>query len=97
MSHLYLKTSFEQQADAWGGTEILDMYVDHNFTSDFTTFYNSDGSVVQMIFQDWSSGKDKWDAVLKLAQPFTGEWQNSPLKEGVEYSRLPWETKSLKS
>ena len=90
MSHTIVKTTFEQQADAFGGTEVIVIICHHNHSADHTTFFYEDGSIVEMSFQKWSvNGRDKWDAMIKLDNPFVGEWGISDLKEGVEYCSLP--------
>lgn len=94
MSHIRIKTTFKQPSDAWGSSEEITMYCHHNLSTDFVTFHYEDGSLVEMSFQDWSPGNDKWDAVERLNFPFKDEW-NSELKEGVEYTRFPWESELI--
>lgn len=72
----------------YGSTEVQTLYCEHNHSTDFTTFYNSDGSIADMQFQDWSiNGKDKIDAFNKLIFPFKGDWGTSELQDGVEFYR----------
>jgi len=37
-----------------------------------------------MIFHEWNSGNDLWDAMLLLAEPYKEGWSGE-LKEGVSY------------
>lgn len=83
MSHTRVKTTFETMGN-YGSTDTVEMFCHHNHSCDITTFFYKDGSVVDMCFEDWSSGKDKWDAVQKLWSPFKDEW-NGDLLDGVEY------------
>jgi hypothetical protein len=92
MSHTRVKTSYGVQG-AYASTEAVNLYCHHNHSSDFVTFYWEDGEVVNMVFQEWESGNDLWDAINRLWFPFKGEW-GKELKEGVEYyGKAPWETK----
>ena len=91
MSHVRVKTTFLQQSDGFGSSEEITMYCHHNLSTDCTSFHYEDGSLVEMFFQKWASGKDKWDAVERLNFPFKNEW-GKELKDGVEYTKFPWET-----
>lgn len=83
MSHTRVKTTYECQG-FYTGTEICTIYCHHNHSSDSVVFYNEDGEVEDMVFDEWSKGKDKWDAMIKLWSPFKGKWGDE-LLEGVEY------------
>lgn len=90
-----VKTTFEQEG-GYGSTDIVEIFCHHNNTVDITTFYYADGSVVDMSFQDWNSGRDKWDAVEKLMFPFKDD-SYEELRDGVEYyTYAPWEKKNIK-
>lgn len=89
MSHTYLKTTYEIPSDGWGGTEEKELYVHHNHSCDTIDFYNSDGSIAELSFIECSPGKDKQDAVIKLLDPYSGEWGSSDLKKGVVHCSLP--------
>lgn len=90
MSHLRVKTTYESEG-GYGSTETHTLYCHHNLSCDFTTFYTEDGEVASMSFGEWSSGKDLWDAMIKLYSPFKDEW-GGELKDGVEYYFVaPWE------
>ena len=65
MSHTRIKTTYGTQGP-YASTDTFTLYCDHNHTSDFTSFYHEDGSYVDMIFQEWESGNDMWDAVMRL-------------------------------
>ena len=44
-----------------------------------------------MAFCEWSTGKDLWDAMVRLWSPFKDKWHGE-LKEGVEYAMASeWE------
>ena len=93
MSHTRVKTTYSVQG-AYASTEVVNLYCHHNHSSDFTTFYWEDGEVVNMVFQEWESGNDLWDAMNRLWFPFKGEW-GKELKDNVEYYGVaPWEAKS---
>jgi len=90
MSATGVKTTYEEMGD-YGASETKTLYCKHHQGSDTVTFYNEDGSVADMAFQEWSSGKDKWDAMQKLWMPFKDEWEGE-LIDGVErYYVPPWE------
>ena len=90
MSHTRVKTTYAVQG-SHGSTEIRTLYCHHNMSCDVKTYYDEDGGVASMNFEEWESGHDLWDAMLKLDSPFKEEW-NGELKDGVEhYFRAPWE------
>lgn len=80
MSHTRVKTTYEQQGE-WASTEERELYCHHNHSTDITSFYEDDGSVANMIFQEWGNN-DKWDAVVLLWSPFKQGWSGE-LKDGV--------------
>ncbi len=93
MSHLRVKTTYETMG-SYGSTDVKTLYCHHNLSSDYVTFYDEKGDIESMAFEDWSSGKDKWDAMQKLWSPYTDNTFQQ-LKDGVEhYFTAPWETKS---
>ena len=83
MSHTRVKTTYEIEA-GYGSSEIIKLYCHHNHGSDFTTFYWKDGSYVDMIFQEWSTDNDLWDAMNRLRFPYIDKWGGT-LKDNVEY------------
>ena len=90
MSHTKVKTTYSVMG-SYGSTEKKELYCHHNHSCDCTTFYNKDGSVTSMAFEDWESGNDLWDAMQRLWSPFKDEW-NGELLDGVEYYYTsPWE------
>lgn len=92
MSHTRVKTTYGEQA-SWGSTETKELYCHHNHSCDCTVFYNKDGSVASMSFNEWESGNDLWDAMNRLYYPFKDKW-GEELKDGVEYYyTAPWEEK----
>ena len=92
MSHLRVKTTYLEMGD-YGSDVVKTLYCHHNLSADCTTFYEEDGSVAGMSFEDWCSGKNKWDAMQKLWSPFENV-ENRVLKEGVEYYfNATWENK----
>lgn len=95
MSYTRVKTTFEQEG-GYGSTDTIEIYCLHDNSRDITIFYYADGTVVDMVFQEWSSGKNKWDAVAKLMLPFKDD-NYEELQDGVEYyTYAPWEKKSIK-
>ena len=91
MGKLRVKAEYEICGDPWGGTEKRALYAFHNMSNDTVTFYEEDGSIADMLFEEWSSGKDKWDVMNKLWFPFKDKW-GEELLEGVEYyTEAPWE------
>ena len=92
MSHTRVKTTYSLQG-SFAGTDKVELYCHHNHTCDTTTFYNSDGTVAEMIFSEWVSGDDLWDAMNRLMFPFQDKWGGT-LKGGVEYYSIePWNSK----
>lgn len=90
MSHTRVKTTY-LVSGPFGSSETVELYCDHNNSCDTSTFYYADGSIADMFFEDWVSGKNKFDAVLRLMSPFK-EGSHTEYKEGVEwYGRGPWE------
>lgn len=92
MSHIRVKTTYVVQ-DGMGGSIKQELYCDHNQSCDCITFFDKDGSVTAMAFEEWATGNDLWDAMQRLWYPFEDKWGGA-LKEGVEYYYIPpWETK----
>ena len=92
MSKTRVKTTYEEMG-AYGSTDTKTLYCFHNHSNDTVTFYEQDGGVADMCFEEWSKGKDKWDAMQLLWSPFVKDWYGE-LKEGVEYwYKAPWEEK----
>jgi len=83
MSHTRVKTTYAVQG-AYGSTDTVELFCHHNHSSDITTFYWEDGEVVNMVFGEWETGNDLWDAMQRLWFPFKGKW-HGPLKDNVEY------------
>jgi len=83
MSHTRVKTTYEVMG-AYGSTEIETLYCHHNHSNDTMCFYDKNGDISDMYFEEWSSGKDKWDAMIKLSFPFKDKWHGE-LLDGVEY------------
>ena len=76
---------------SYGATDKKELYCHHNLSGDCVTFYEKDGSVASMAFEEWENDNDLWDAMNRLWYPFKGEWGRE-LKEGVEYYFVaPWE------
>jgi hypothetical protein len=83
-----VKTTYEQ-AGSYGGTEVRTLYCHHNHGCDIVDFYEENGEIADMVFESWSIGKDKWDAMKKLWSPFVSDW-GGKLLDGVEYyTELP--------
>ncbi|CAH1002643.1 hypothetical protein LEM8419_03515 [Neolewinella maritima] len=83
MSHTKVKTQYASEGPH-AITEDLTLYCHHNHTCDCTVFYDADGKATQMVFNEWESGNDLWDAMLRLMHPYKDEW-GGELKEGVEH------------
>ena len=83
MSHTKVKTTYSVQG-SYGLTEEVTLYCHHNHSTDFTTFYHSDESVVEMTFGEWVTGNDLWDAMNRLWMPYKDKWHGK-LKDNVEY------------
>ena len=90
MSTTRVKTTYEVMGD-YATADTRHLYCDHHHGSDTVTFYDEDGSVSKMAFEEFSAGKDKWDAIQKLWFPFKGKW-GEELLDGVEYyQKAPWD------
>lgn len=59
MSYLRVKAEYEVCGDPWGGTEKRTLYCHHNMSADTTAFYEEDGSMATMFFEEWSTGNNK--------------------------------------
>ena len=87
MSHTRVKTTYEIEGP-YGSTDYETLYCDHNHTSNIVTFYDQDGEISTMCFQEWSpTQNDKWEAMLRLMYPFIDNNWLKPreLKPGVEF------------
>ena len=94
MSHTRVKTTYSVQG-IYASTETKTLYCHHNHSSDYTVFYDEDGSVTQMSFGEWEKGNNLWDAMERLWFPFKDKWYGE-LKDGVEYYyKAPWEVDSI--
>ena len=89
MIHTKVKTTYAIQGN-YGSTEIVTLYCHHNHSSDTTTFYDEDGSITNMCFNEWETDNDLWDAMNRLYYPFKKNW-GGELKDKVEYyNQVPW-------
>ena len=87
MSSIRVKTAYEVMGD-YGSTEVKELYCMHH--SNGVTFFD-EGGPVNMSFQRWSPGNDKWDAMQRLWFPFKDKWYGE-LLDGVEYTdKTPWD------
>jgi len=82
MSHTRVKTTYNVEGPH-ASTEKVTLICHHNHSSDYTTFYWEDGTIVNLVIQDWD-GPTLLDAIELLIRPFKNEW-GGELKEGVEY------------
>ena len=91
MSHTKVKTTYVEQGP-YGSDDVKTLYCHHNHSCDVVTYYEENGEVALMFFEEWSSdGKDKYDAMEKLFSPFKDKW-GEELLDGVEYyHKPPWE------
>ena len=62
MSHTRVKTTYSVEG-AYGSTDTEELYCHHNHSADYTVFYNKDGSEVRMMFHDWVTGDNLYDAM----------------------------------
>lgn len=85
MSHTRVKTKYSIMG-AYGSTDKVDLYCHHNHFGDSCTFYDKDGDVQCMVFEEWVQGDDLWDAMNRLWFPYKDKW-GGELKDGVEYYR----------
>lgn len=83
MSHTRVKTTYNTEG-AYGATDVHTLYCHHNHSCDYTTFYNENGDITPMQFQEWESDNDLWDAMKRLWVPFKDKW-GEELKEDVKY------------
>lgn len=82
MSYTRVKTTYSVMG-AFGSTDTEELYCIHNHGCDAVTFYDNNGAVTSMDFNEW-------DAMNRLWYPFKEEW-GGELKQGVEYfSKPPW-------
>ena len=90
MSHTRVRTTYSVEGN-YGSTETKTLYCHHNHGNDSTVFYDEDGSITEMCFDEWERGNDLWDAMNRLWFPFKEKWHGE-LKDGVEYYyKAPWE------
>ena len=84
MSHTRVKTTYMEAVGPGYGEERT-LYCHHNHSCDITTFYEQDGEVAYMVFEDENyGGRTKWDAVMLLDNPHVSRW-GGELKPGVEH------------
>jgi hypothetical protein len=83
MSSTKVKTTYEEMG-SHGSSKVRTLYCNHHSGSDTFTYYDEDGDVMGMAFQEWSRGKDLWDAMKRLYYPFKEKWHGE-LLDGVEY------------
>lgn len=91
MSHTRVKTTYSEEG-LWGNTETKELFCHHNGVTDSVVFYTSeyeDGEDIPcMVFDEWESRNNKWDAMQRLWFPYKEEW-GGELKDGVEYYSRP--------
>lgn len=82
MSHTRVKTTYEESGP-YGSTITRTLYCHHLDSNDTVTFYEDDGSIACMQFEEWGL-RDKWHAMTLLRFPYDeiGELRES---EGVEW------------
>ena len=83
MGHIRVKTTYSIQG-AYASTETETLYCHHYLSTDSVIFYDKYGEIQSMIFNEWESGNDLWDAVNRLMFPFEDSNFNK-LKDKVEY------------
>jgi len=90
MSHTRVKTTYSSPG-AYGSTETIELYCHHNHSCDIISYHDKNGATVDMVFAEWETGNDLWDAMLRLRFPFKDKWHGE-LKDKVEYyGTAPWE------
>jgi len=83
MSHLRVKTTYAVMGN-YGSTNYEELFCHHNLTADIVSFYNKDGTTVDMVFSEWEIGNDLWDAMQRLYYPYKEEW-GGILKDKVSF------------
>jgi len=83
MSHTTVKTTYQSEG-SYASTETHVLYCHHSHSCDCVTYYDEKGRVQDMVFCEWVSGNDLWDAMQRLWFPFKKEWRGE-LLDGVEY------------
>ena len=86
MRHTRVKTTYTIHGEH-GVAETLNLYCDHNHSTDITQFYNEDGYKIDMCFGGGEIGNTLLDAMILLWSPFDDEW-GKKLKDGVEYYNI---------
>ncbi len=85
MSHTRVKTTYSIEGK-YGSTDTVELYCHHNHSNDITVFYDNNKQTVDMVFGQWDTGNDLYDAMERLMFPFKEVW-NGELKDNVEYYR----------
>jgi len=84
MSSTKVKTTYNVQG-SYGSTETRILYCHHHNSTDNVIFYDENGDIAIMFFNEWITGNDLWDAMNRLWYPYKGKWGQSELKDNVEY------------
>jgi len=85
MSHTRVKTTYSVEGP-YASTETKDLYCWHNHSNDIVAFYydQEETVTVDMVFAEWESGNDLWDAMQRLWFPYKEKWHGE-LKDNVEH------------
>jgi len=83
MSHTRVKTTYAVEGP-YASTEIVKLYCHHNHSCDIVSFYDENGTVTSMVFSEWETNNNLWDAMNRLWYPYKDKWGDK-LKDGVEY------------
>lgn len=59
MSSTNVKTTYCVEGE-YGSTITKTLYCSHNHSSNYTTFYDEDGSVAEMFFGNWVTNNNLW-------------------------------------
>jgi len=87
MSHTRVKTTYSAEGP-YASTETKELYCHHNNIVDSVVFYSAaeeeSEDVMVMVFDEWESGNDLWDAMQRLWFPYKEKW-GGELKDNVEH------------
>lgn len=89
MSRNYYKTKYNEEGD-YGTINERTLYVSHNVSSDYVTFYDEDGSILLVVPDTLNN--NILDAILRLytinEEDQTGSLEKSSKQEIAELSKL---------
>lgn len=81
MSHLTYKTQYQTEGN-YGSTEVHTLYVDHNLSNDYVTFYDENGGIILTV--EDTIDNNILDAINRLYKLYSNS-EKQELLDGVEY------------